>query len=207
MTPDWMLFIYALPSQPSRKRASIWRELKKLGAVYLRDGVVVLPRRQDLEERLRAMVSRVEEFDGTADLVVSPNFVAGSATNLVHRFQEERAGEYAELHRAGLRFLRDVLSEVDQEDFGFPDVDNLESELGRLHRWRDQIAERDYFRAPGAERVDETLSKCQRAFEGFAATASDRAGVHDPSPAPDDVFERLGESRVSQEPLPEDYPL
>lgn len=207
MAQDWMLLIYALPSQPSRKRASVWRELKKLGAVYLRDGVVVLPRRQDLEERLRAMVTRVEEYDGTADLVLSPNFVAGSATNLVQRFQEERSGEYAELHRAGLRFLRDVLSEVDLEDFGFPDVDNLESELTRLCRWRDQIAERDYFHAPGAERVEETLAKCRRAFENFAATASERAGTHDGKSIREDVFQRLADDRATSDPVPDDYPL
>src|SRR5438309_7457883 len=49
---EWLLLIYTLPSQPSRKRAYVWRELKKVGAVYLRDGVAILPRRPDLEERL-----------------------------------------------------------------------------------------------------------------------------------------------------------
>ena len=206
MQSEWILLIYSLPSQPSRKRAYVWRELKRLGAVYLRDGVVVLPRRADLEERMRSMVARVVEYEGTADLVLSPQFVTGTPKNLVDRFQEERSSEYAELHRAGLRFLRDVLYEVDQEDFDFPDVDNLESELMRLYRWRDQIAERDYFQAPGADRVDETLNKCRRAFENFVATASDRAGSKSESQS-EDVFERLGGENVSSQVVPDDFPL
>lgn len=206
MASDWILFMYSLPSQPSRKRAYVWRELKRLGAVYLRDGVVVLPRRPELEERMRDMVNRVEEYEGTADLIFSPDFVAGSAVNLVERFQEERASEYAELQRAGLRFLRDVLSEVDRDDFDFPDVDNLESELARLHRWREQIEERDYFGAPESRRVDDTLKKCQRAFEQFVTAASERVGARE-QPAADDVFDRLGESEGTADGMVGDYPL
>ena len=35
---SWLLLIYTVPSQPSRKRAAVWRDVKKAGAVYLRDG-------------------------------------------------------------------------------------------------------------------------------------------------------------------------
>jgi hypothetical protein len=203
MTLDWNLFIYSVPSQPSRKRAAIWRELKKLGAVYLRDGVALLPRRGDIEARLGEMVRRVEEFEGSADLVLSPRFANGREEVFVRRFQEERASEYRELYHACVRFLRDVLHEVDADDFGFPDVDNLESELGRLRRWQEQIAERDYFDGPGSDRVRDILAKCETAFERFASTASERMeGREQPT---DDVFERLG--GASAESVPGDIPL
>lgn len=205
MALEWILFIYTVPSQPSRKRAYVWRELKKLGAVYLRDGVVVLPSRHDLVERLEAMVHRVEEYGGSADLILAPTFVTTKQEDLVQRFQDERASEYRELHHACVRFLRDVLHEVDAEDFGFPDVDNLESELGRLRRWREQIEERDYFTAPGSDRVREILTKCERAFERFVSTASERIPGGDAKR--EDVYERLGGPGQAQNPLPDDYPL
>lgn len=174
MTQEWLLLIYAVPSQPSRKRAAVWRELKKLGAVYLRDGVALLPRRAELEHRMRTMVARIAEFEGTADLMISPHFAAERVVELVQRFQEDREAEYREVHHACVRFLRDVLHEVDADDFSFPDVDNLDSELGRLHRWYRQIEERDYFGAEGSTRVLEILAKCDRAFENFTATAASR---------------------------------
>jgi hypothetical protein len=188
---DWILLIYTLPSQPSRKRAYVWRELKRLGAIYLRDGVALAPRRPDIERRLQEVAERVEEYEGEADLVVSPNFGPSREEQLIARFQDERSSEYRELHHACVRFLRDVLHEVDAEDFGFPDVDALESELGRLERWRNQIEERDYFRAPEAEKVRDIVSKCQRAFERFTNEALERADISAPVER-DDVFERLG---------------
>lgn len=135
MPASWILLIYTLPSQPSRKRAYVWRELKRLGAVYLRDGVAILPRRPDLERRMAAIVQRIEEYEGTGDLVLSPEFKREREQDLIGRFQNERASEYRELYHACVRFLRDVLDEVSAEEFGFPDVDNLESELARLRRW------------------------------------------------------------------------
>src|SRR5579884_3318822 len=105
----WTILIYTLPSQPSRKRAYVWRELKKLGAVYLRDGVAVLPARSDLRERLDEVRVRIEEYEGTADIVDAPAFPEQREAQIVDRFNEERGQEYGELYHACVRFLRDVL--------------------------------------------------------------------------------------------------
>lgn len=202
---DWLLLIYTLPSQPTRKRAYVWRELKKAGAVYLRDGVALLPRLPYLEEQIRLVAERIEEYGGTVDLLPSPQFSGARSSALVTRFQEERLAEYRELYRACVRFLRDVLTQVDADDFGFPDVDNLDSELGRLRRWNEQIAARDYFGAPESNRVRDILAKCEEAFERFTHTASSR--VEPSSGAQDDVFERLSSSSSSADLIPEDFPL
>jgi hypothetical protein len=188
---QWLLLIYTLPSQPSRKRAYVWRELKKLGTVYLRDGVALLPFRSELQDRLSAIADRIREYEGTVDLIPAPSFAGGRDRELVARFNEERSSEYREIYHACVRFLRDVLEEVDADQFGFPDVDNLESELSRLGRWYVQVRERDYFCDPSGNRVAEILQKCETAFERFVQEASDRAGGSDRRPH-EDVFERLG---------------
>lgn len=205
MAHDWILLIYSLPSQPSRKRAYVWRELKKLGATYLRDGVAVLPRHPRLEEHLEEIARRIEEYEGTADVLLSPGFRREREEVIIQRFQEERTAEYREFYRACVRFLRDVLHDVDADDFGFPDVDKLESELARLGRWREQVVERDYFEAPGSGRTREILEKCERAFDHFVHTASTRDET-DGRDTPDDVFERLGGSGDAAAAL-EDLPL
>lgn len=199
LAQEWLLLIYTVPSHPSRKRAYVWRELKKLGALYLRDGVALLPAHPDLERRLVEIAARIQEYEGEADLVRSSQFSSVREEQLVQRFQEERTAEYREIHHACVRFLRDVLEEVDADAFSFPDVDNLESELHRLHRWHILIQERDYFEAPGGDRVADLLEKCDRAFERFAAEAAQRPGV---KAEPDDVFERLGGSPSQAEDVP-----
>lgn len=189
--PAWLLLIYTVPSQPTRKRAAVWRDLKRLGAVYLRDGVAALPAATDLERRLQAVADRVIEFEGTADLISAPVFAGTREEEVRQRFQDERAAEYREVYHACVRFLRDVLEDVNADEFGFPDVEKLESELTRLRRYYDTIMGRDYFGAPGIRRVKEILDKCDRAFERFISTASERGEV-ETVPGGDDVFERLG---------------
>src|ERR1700680_4929647 len=65
----WLLLIYTVPAEPTRKRAAIWRDIKKIGAIYLRDGVCVLPERPATAVAMRAIAARVAEFAGQATLV------------------------------------------------------------------------------------------------------------------------------------------
>ena len=58
---SWLLLIYRVPAEPSRKRAFVWRELKKVGAVYLRDGVCVLPDQAATRAGLRQVAERMLE--------------------------------------------------------------------------------------------------------------------------------------------------
>src|SRR5688500_6070286 len=66
---DWLLLIYSVPSQPSRLRAAVWRDLKKAGAVYLRDGVAVLPARPETTATFREIAARIVESGGEGTLV------------------------------------------------------------------------------------------------------------------------------------------
>lgn len=187
---SWLLLIYTVPSEPSRKRAYVWRELKRLGAAYLRDGVALLPDQAALAESLDTVARRIHEYGGIADVVRVACFPPSRQRELVERFRHERSAEYQEVYHASVRFLHDVLSDVRAEEFGFPDVDKLESELARLRRWEAQIEVRDYFGA-GAMRVNDILVKCQTAFERFVSEAAER-GPHMLEGKPEDVYEFLG---------------
>jgi hypothetical protein len=57
---NWVLLAYRLPREPSTPRITLWRKLRKLGAVQLVDGLVALP----------ADPRTVEAFDWLADEVV-----------------------------------------------------------------------------------------------------------------------------------------
>ena len=57
---DWVLLAYRLPREPSTPRISVWRKLRRLGAVQLVDGLVALP----------ADPKSVEAFDWLADEVL-----------------------------------------------------------------------------------------------------------------------------------------
>jgi len=186
----WLLLVYTVPSNPSRKRAYVWRELKRLGAIYLRDGVAVLPARPELEEALAVIAERIDEYEGEADVLTVPAFAPRRQRDLFDRLRAERAAEYREIHHACVGFLRDVLSDVSADEFGFPDVDKLESELHRLQRWFEQVRRRDYLGADGAQTVAEIMAKCETAFERFVTTAVER-GEAPSRDEPEDVYHYL----------------
>ena len=56
---EWVLLAYRLPREPSTPRITLWRKLRRLGAVQLVDGLVALP----------ADARTVEAFDWLADEV------------------------------------------------------------------------------------------------------------------------------------------
>ena len=43
--PDagWLLLVYRMPSEPTRLRATVWRRIKSLGAIYLQNSAAALP--------------------------------------------------------------------------------------------------------------------------------------------------------------------
>lgn len=96
MTPDWLLLIYTVPATPSRKRAAIWREIKKAGAVYLRDGVCILPQREDTLIIVRTIAQKVDEFGGRATIAQKLCLDPTHAEAVISEMRSARAAEYRE---------------------------------------------------------------------------------------------------------------
>src|SRR5438094_9968307 len=103
--PAWILLVYTVPSQPTRKRALVWRELKKIGAVYLRDGVAVLPEQPDTRDAFQSLAAKIEAMSGRAILITNSAIAADAADSLIAEAREARAAEYEEIAREATAFL------------------------------------------------------------------------------------------------------
>ena len=67
----WLVLIYRIPSEPTRLRATVWRRLKGLGAVYLQNSVAALPAGSSSERALRKLRREILDMGGTAQLLAS----------------------------------------------------------------------------------------------------------------------------------------
>jgi DNA-binding transcriptional regulator PaaX len=173
MDTRWLLLIYTVPAQPSRKRAAIWREVKKVGAEYLRDGVCILPERPDTLDSLRAIAASVDAFDGEATVVQAAELPRERAEAVVARFQATRADEYADVVREAERLLEHVARETEHRDFTYAEVEELEQDLAKLRRWADQVRARDYFGSHQAAAVTDVLERCESALGAFLERAAE----------------------------------
>ena len=59
----WLLLIYRVPSEPTRLRATVWRRLKGLGAVYLQNSAAALPASQAAERALRKLRHDIADME------------------------------------------------------------------------------------------------------------------------------------------------
>src|SRR4051812_23080494 len=119
----WILLIYTVPSEPSRKRAFIWRELKKIGAVYLRDGVCALPERETTAVACRQIAAKVEEFGGEATLVEGAQLDERRTEALTVAARAARTAEYREVARECEQFLAHVQRETEHRAFTFAELE------------------------------------------------------------------------------------
>ena len=66
---DWLILILSLPTEIATARMRAWRALKASGAAVLRDGVYLLPRRDDCHDVLFAIAADVRSAGGSAHLL------------------------------------------------------------------------------------------------------------------------------------------
>lgn len=63
---NWTAISYNLPIQPSNARVYVWRKLKEIGAVPLRQGVAVLPPSSTRINELVKLSERIKSMQGEA---------------------------------------------------------------------------------------------------------------------------------------------
>ncbi len=86
---NWLVLTYSTPSRPSALRVRVWRRLRALGAMPLRDGVALLPETEESVEDFqwlaveiregggKAHVLRAEPLDGAEERLVRSSLKAG----------------------------------------------------------------------------------------------------------------------------------
>jgi DNA-binding transcriptional regulator PaaX len=88
----WILLILSLPTQNATVRMRVWRTLKSAGAAVLRDGVYLLPQRQEHQQLFDGLAQEVEASEGSAYVLIVDTEDASQFSSLF-----DRRDEYANL--------------------------------------------------------------------------------------------------------------
>lgn len=170
-TRRWLLVIYTIPTTPSRTRAYVWREIRRAGALLLRDGVAVLPMGSDTERWARETSRRIEAAGGTVTTAVAA-LAAGDERRVTAAFQAEREREYGEIVASCRALVAHVEREREHAEFTFDELEELEADLEKIRRWRDMVRARDRFGAPSGKRATRAIADCARRIAAFGERAS-----------------------------------
>jgi hypothetical protein len=163
----WLLLVYRVPSEPTRLRATVWRRLKSLGAVYLQNSAAALPASDGAERALRKLRREILDMNGTAVLLSCSALVGGS--DVIALFQAARASEYEEILDKCQDFHAGLDKEYAANHFTYGELEENEVELVKLRNWFAQVQARDVFSAPSRTAAAEAIDKCEEALELYAA--------------------------------------
>ena len=165
--PGWLLLVYRVPSEPSRLRATVWRRLKSLGAIYLQSSAAALPASVAAERALRKLRSEILDMSGSA-VLLSCAVLAGEP-EVRAAFQAARDDEYEEIVDKCHDFLAGLRKEYDENHFSYAELEENEVDLVKLRTWLDRVRDRDVFVADGLQAAVSSLAECEEQLEAYAA--------------------------------------
>jgi hypothetical protein len=141
-----VLLAYRLPREPSTPRIALWRNLRRLGAGQVLDGLAALPLDARNREQLEWLADGILDAGGEATIWVAE---LGSAAQ-----ERELASRMAEAITADYRTLIEDAAMAREQAPG-----RRRRTLARLRRELRRIRARDYFPPPERELAQRTLEE------------------------------------------------
>jgi len=156
-----------VPSDPSRHRVAVWRELRRFGAVPVGQGAWTAPDVPVCREG--AEKARELARAGNGDLILlTTGADDADAAKLHGLFDAAREDEWAEFVADCGKFLEEISREIAKQKFTLAELEEEEQSLERLRRWFRSIRGRDVFGRLSASGAEGILADCVAALEEFA---------------------------------------
>ncbi|MBA2442401.1 MAG: chromate resistance protein [Rubrobacter sp.] len=164
---SWVMLIYRLPREPSRPRVAVWRKLKTLGALYLQDGVAVLPEDAVTREHLEWLQLHIREAGGEATVWETKANSEAESRSLVEAFRSSRKEAYEEIIAEAERLRR-------KAEMGA--AGTVAESLFKLGREFRAERKRDYFRSPLRQEANAALKATRQALREPGTYPSETGG-------------------------------
>lgn len=155
------MLLYSLPTKQSAERVSLWRKLKKFGALPFRTSAYLLPNEPLHHERFQWLAKQVQDGGGDATLVRVTAVEGLSGEQIVGLFNDAREADYRELMQ--------TLNKLAQHNKD-KRRDSFEAELEKLTRQFQEIRELDFFNCPAAHDAEMLLKRTENLFKPKSQT-------------------------------------
>ena len=167
-TPPWLLLTYKIPPEPAAKRIAVWRRLKGMGAVYLQNGVCLLPKTDDHARRLKILENEIAEIGGDAVILETVAFDRAQGEKVLARFKADRDDAYREFIDKCDDFESEIAKETTAQHFTYNELEENDVELKKLQGWLEKIRRLDFYCAGLAAEAVDRLKRCESLLDAYA---------------------------------------
>lgn len=171
---SWLLLTYKVPPEPSKFRVAIWRRIRSLGAVYIQNGICVLPKTTEHQRQLRMVQSDIERAGGEAVIFETAALDAKQEDLVVARFKHDRDQDYEEFLDKCVDYKKEVDKEVRADHYTFAELKENDEDLKKLKGWLERIKMLDFYGAPARATADQRLAECEELLESYAHEVFER---------------------------------
>jgi hypothetical protein len=158
---DWVVFSYSLPAQAgSTPRVTLWRRLRRYGAISPTGSVYLLPANPDCVEAFQWLAQEIRQAQGEALVMHVSQFAGLTDAQMIELFNEARQAEYEEIQTQAAVLAQQLDDEAVESTA-------VRASLEKLQKQHADIASVDYFHcAKGAVVAAQLRSLAQRLLPG-----------------------------------------
>jgi hypothetical protein len=170
---SWLLLAYKVPPDPATKRIALWRRLKGMGAVYLQNGVCLLPKTDDHVRRLKMLENDISGMGGEAVILETVALDRAQEDKVTARFKADRDDQYREFLGRCADFENEIAKEIAINKFTYAELEEEDTDLKKLQGWLEKIKKLDFYGGTLAEEATERLKACEALLDGYAQQVFD----------------------------------
>lgn len=189
----FVLVTYRMPPKPTAGRVAVWRQLKKIGAVYLQDSVCVIPDTAALRRELDPILERIDSDGGRYHLLPLRTLSPEEETKLVALFVDQTAQHYREIiENCEVNFVKEIEFERFRQNFTYEEAEEIRMEFEKIGTWFERVQDRDWFAAPNRKEAASWLRRCEELLEEFEAKVFELSGSDAVETSPASPRKRAG---------------
>lgn len=186
LPPYWLLMVYRVPSEPSRHRVAVWREMKRMGALYVQNCVCLLPGFRGVRKKLGEVAQRIEGVSGSSLTFEIRKIAEPELKEVIAGFREQSDREYDEIiEECTTKFQKEIEFERFRRNFTYEEAEEIWSDLEKIKTWLARVIERDWVGSERRIEAERRVAESEEAFEAFERDCFAASQQEAPVEAPD----------------------
>ena len=167
---QFTVLVYRMPAKPTAGRVAVWRQLKKIGAIYLQQSVCVFPAKPEVRKDLAPILQRITDAAGEFHMLPLRKLGPAEERKLIQQFQDQTSKHYQEIiEDCEVNFTKEIEFETFRKNFTYEEAEEIRAEFDKISEWFDRVRRRDWFGAPNMGPAKEWLERCKKLLEEFEA--------------------------------------